>query len=114
MFASSSLLAGLGLLFFTLESPVHPIIFIIIIGAAVQATYPVSLAMGSELAKGENVGVSVGFVFGVSGMLAAFAPALTGYAADSFGLLASFRLLVILAVLALAVSFFLPGKQLDS
>jgi FSR family fosmidomycin resistance protein-like MFS transporter len=114
MFASSSLLAGLGLLFFTLESPVHPIIFIIIIGAAVQATYPVSLAMGSELAKGENVGVSVGFVFGVSGMLAAFAPALTGYAADSLGLLASFRLLVLLAVLALAVSFFLPGKQLDS
>lgn len=114
MFASSSLLAGLGLLFFTLESSIHPIIFIIIIGAAVQATYPVSLAMGSELAKGDNVGVSVGFVFGVSGVLAAFAPALTGYAADSFGLLASFRLLVILAVLALAVSFFLPGKQLDS
>ena len=114
MFASSSLLAGSGLLFFTLESSIHPIIFIIIIGAAVQATYPVSLAMGSELAKGDNVGVSVGFVFGVSGVLAAFAPALTGYAADSFGLLASFRLLVILAVLALAVSFFLPGKQLDS
>ena len=114
LFASSSLLAGLGLWFFTIESSIPLIIFVIIIGAAVQATYPVSLAMGSEFAKGENVGVSVGFVFGVSGVMASFAPALTGYAADSFGLLASFRLLVILAVLALAVSFFLPARRLDS
>jgi FSR family fosmidomycin resistance protein-like MFS transporter len=114
LFASSSLLAGLGLWFFTIESSIPLIIFVIIIGAAVQATYPVSLAMGSEFAKGENVGVSVGFVFGMSGVMASFAPALIGYAADSFGLLASFRLLVILAVLALAVSFFLPARRHDS
>ena len=114
LFATSSLLAGIGLLFFTIESVVPSIIFVILIGAAVQATYPVSLAMGSELAKGENVGVSVGFVFGMSGVMASFAPALTGYAADSIGLQASLRLLVILAVLALAVSFFLPGRRLDS
>jgi FSR family fosmidomycin resistance protein-like MFS transporter len=114
LFASSSLLAALGLWFFTLESNVPSIIFVIIIGAAVQATYPVSLAMGSELAKGENVGVSVGFVFGISGVMASIAPALTGYAADSFGLQVSLRLLVILAVLALSVSFFLPSRQPDS
>jgi MFS family permease len=114
LFAASSLLAGLGLLFFTIESVVPSIIFVILIGAAVQATYPVSLAMGSELAKGENIGVSVGFVFGMSGVMASFAPALIGYAADSIGLQASFQLLVILAVLALAVSFFLPARRLDS
>ena len=114
LFAVSSLLAGIGLLFFTIESTVPSIIFVILIGAAVQATYPVSLAMGSELAKGENVGVSVGFVFGMSGVMASFAPALTGYAADSIGLQASFQLLVILAALALVASFFLPDRRLVS
>jgi FSR family fosmidomycin resistance protein-like MFS transporter len=114
MFASSSLLAGLGLWLFTVESSIPAILWIIIIGSAVQATYPVSLAMGSELAKGENVGVSVGFVFGMSGVMASFAPALIGYAADSYGLEASFRLLVILAVLSLGVSIFLLGRRFGS
>lgn len=113
LFAASSLLAGFGLLLFTIESNIPTIIFIIIIGAAVQATFPVALAMGSEIARGETVGASVGFVFGVSGVLASFAPVLTGYAADLFGLQASFRLLVVLAVLSFGVSFFLLGRRLE-
>ncbi len=112
LFAASSVLAGVGLLLFTVESNIPSIIFIVIIGAAATATFPVALAMGSEIARGESVGVSVGFVFGVSGVLASFAPALTGYAADSFGLQTSFRLLVVLAIFSLGVSFFLPGKRL--
>jgi len=89
------------------------IIFTVIIGASATATFPVALAMGSEIAKPGTVGASVGFVFGVSGVLASFAPALTGFAADSFGLQTSFRLLVVLAVLSLCVSFFLPSKRLE-
>ncbi len=114
LFAASSLLVGVGLLLFTVESNVPSIIFIVIIGAAATATFPVALAMGSEIARGESVGVNVGFVFGVSGVLASFAPALTGYAADAFDLQTSFRLLVVLAVLSLGVSFFLPGRRPES
>jgi len=111
LFATSSLLAGIGLLLFTVESTIPSIIFIVIIGFAVQATYPVAMAMGSELARGETVGASVGFVFGVSSVMASFSSAVTGYAADLFGLQASFRLLVVLLFLSLGVSFMLPGRR---
>lgn len=114
LFATSSLLTGVGLLFFTTENNMPSIIFIVMIGAAVQAAYPVVLAMGSEIAVSGTVGASVGFLLGVSGVLASFTPALIGYAADSFGLQISFRLLIILAVLSFSVSFFLPGKRLES
>lgn len=109
----SSLLTGAALLFFTFESNIPSIVFIVIIGAATQATFPVSLAMGSEIARPETVGASVGFVFGLSGVLASFTPALIGYTADSFGLQSSFRLLVVLAALSFSVSFLLPGKRLE-
>ena len=114
LFASSSLLISVGLVLISINGDIPSIVFIVIIGVAAQATYPVALAMGSEIAKGENVGASVGFVFGVSGVLASVSPALVGYAADSFGLQISFRLLAILGVLSLGVSFFLPAKRLDS
>ena len=111
LFSTSSLLVGAGLLLFSSETAIPSIIPIMIIGAAATATFPVALAMGSAIAKPETVGASVGFVFGVSAVLSSFTPALTGYTADSFGLQFSFRLLVVLAILSFAVSFFLPGKQ---
>jgi len=111
LFATSSILAGVALSLFTLETNIPPIVLIVIIGAAATATFPVALAMGSHLAQGESVGMSVGLVFGASGVLSSFSPALTGYAADSFGLQMSFRLLVVLAVCSLVVSFFLPAKS---
>jgi FSR family fosmidomycin resistance protein-like MFS transporter len=114
VFTTSALLASAGLLLFSIDSNFPPIMLIIIIGAATQARFPVTLAMGSEIAKPESVGVSVGFVFGLSGVLASFTPAITGYAADSLGLQTSFLLLVVLAVLSLIVSFFLPKRQLKS
>ena len=72
---------------------------------------PVALAMGSEIAKPESVGTSVGFVFGFSGVLASFIPALTGYGADLYGLNTFFRLLVVIAGLAFIGAMFLPGKR---
>jgi len=113
LFATSSLLAGGGVLMFTFDNNIPSILFIIMVGAATTATFPVALAMGSEIATGETVGATVGFVFGVSGVLASFVPALTGYMADSLGLQTSFRLLVILAVLSFAVSFFLPSRRFE-
>jgi len=43
--------------------------------------------------------------------MASFSSAVTGYAADLFGLQASFRLLVVLLFLSLGVSFMLPGRR---
>ena len=114
LFAASAVLASAGLLLFTIESKIPSILLIVIIGAAAQARFPVTLAMGSEIAKPESVGVSVGFVFGLSGVMASITPALTGYAADSLGLQTSFLLLVVFAVLSLIISFFLPKRQFES
>lgn len=113
LFAVSALLLGTGIWFLTIDPILPSIIFIVIIGAASTATFPVALAMGSEIAKPESVGVSVGFVFGFSAVLASFTPALTGYGADLYGLNVSFRLLVVIAGLALCGAFFLPGKKLE-
>lgn len=112
LLAASSLLVGIGLFMFTFENNIPSVLFIIIIGAAATATFPVALAMGSDIAKGETVGLSVGLVFGISGVLSSFSPALTGYIADLLSLQASFRLLTILAVLSFGVTFFLPGRWL--
>ncbi|MEM7336982.1 MAG: MFS transporter, partial [Chloroflexota bacterium] len=114
LFGASSLLASLGLFLFTSGTFLPVVVTIALIGVAATATFPVTLAMASEIAKGNNVGASVGFVFGVSGVLSSFAPALTGYTADSLGLLQSFRLLIVLAGLAFVVAFFLPKQKLEA
>ena len=106
---ADSLLLGGALLLLATGSNGLMLLIVSLIGSAATSTFPVTLAMGSELAKGENVGASVGFVFGLSGVLSAFSPALTGYLADSFGLQQSFLLLVALAALSFGLALFLPA-----
>ena len=67
--------------------------------------------IGSEIAKDNRVGISVGFIFGCSSTLSAFTPILTGYMADLFGLNLAFQMLVVFAVLAAILSCTLPGKR---
>ncbi|MEM7344301.1 MAG: MFS transporter [Chloroflexota bacterium] len=107
----TSILTGVAILLFTMDSGLPSLIFIIIVGMAGTATFPVSLAMASDVSDGKNVGANVGFVFGASGVLGAFIPAITGYAADNWGLQLSFRLLVIVAVASLVMALFLPGHK---
>jgi MFS family permease len=82
----------------------------IVIGFFVAALFPVSLAMGSDVARGNQVGLSVGVVFGLSSTLSAFTPALMGYAADLVGLSRSFSLLIAIAFLGAILSLALPTK----
>jgi FSR family fosmidomycin resistance protein-like MFS transporter len=111
LFSVSAFSAGAALWLLSLPQ-VPPIIPIVFIGAAATGTFPVVLAMGSELAVG-NVGFSVGFVLGLSGVFGAFAPALTGYVADARGLTTAFQMLIFFAFAALLAAQTLPGKKRD-
>ena len=111
LYVASALVAAVGLLLFTTEWEISPLLPVILIGSAVMATFPPTLAMASDIAKGGNVGMSVGVVFGTSRALAAFTPALTGYMADQLGLRASLQWLIIFAIGAFFLAFLLPKKK---
>ncbi|MEM8863049.1 MAG: MFS transporter [Chloroflexota bacterium] len=113
-FAACAVLAGVFLLLFTLNVGPYPFIFVILFGAAVVVLFPVTLAMGGELAKGELVGLKVGFVFGVSALMSAVTPPLTGWLADQFGLQQSLQMLTIFAVILFFTALLLPRRKQSS
>ncbi len=102
---------GVSLFAFTLSSGVMLIVWTAVIGCFVFALFPVSLAMGSEIAKDNRVGISVGVIFGMSGTLSAITPIFSGYVADQFGLNFAFKLLVIFAILAAVLALKCPGRR---
>jgi FSR family fosmidomycin resistance protein-like MFS transporter len=82
----------------------HPMIGITLAMAAIFATFPVTLAMASDYTDGEP-GFQIGFVFGVSGVLGAFAPAITGRLADALSLAQAFQLLAVFAAAGAVVAW---------
>ncbi|MEM7134716.1 MAG: MFS transporter [Chloroflexota bacterium] len=114
LYVICALVAGTGLFLFTSNVELPLLFSVVLIGAAVMATFPSTLAMASDLVKGSHVGMSVGIVFGTSRAMAALTPALTGYMADQFGLRISLQWLIVFAVAALILAFRLPGSQADS
>ncbi len=111
IFFACSVGAGLGLVLSTLADGTVLVLGAAVVAFSVYALFPVALALASEIARGEHVGVSVGFVFGLSATLAAFTPILTGYVADLVGLGRAFQLLVFLAAGAAVMSVSLPGRR---
>lgn len=111
IFLVCSLGTGLAMFAFTLSSGLVMIAWTVVVGFFIFALFPVSLAIGSEIAKDNRVGISVGFIFGCSSTLSAFTPLLTGYMADLFGLNLAFQLLVVFAVLAAVLACTLPAKR---
>ena len=115
LYALSALAAAIGLFLFTSDMEgLPPLLPIVLIGAAVMATFPPTLAMASDIAKGNNVGMSVGIVFGASRAMAALTPVLTGYLADQFGLRVSLQWLIVFAAVAFVLAFLLPSGQTKS
>lgn len=104
IFIVSPLIAGSALLAMTLVKGWLAVPFILMIGAAITATFPVILTMASVLASGANVGISVGVAFGISTTLASATPLLTGFLADRFGLTTAFQLLLVLPLLAVMMA----------
>jgi FSR family fosmidomycin resistance protein-like MFS transporter len=111
LFFACSVGAGLGLLVSTLSNGTMVLLGAAMVAFSVYALFPVSLAMASEMAKGAQVGASVGFLFGLSATAAAFTPILTGYVADLVGLSFAFQLLVLLAAAAAVMSVSLPRRR---
>ncbi len=111
IFFMCAVATGLGLWAFTRSTGPMVVVWTIVIGFFVAALFPVSLAMGSDVAKGNQVGLSVGVIFGLSSTLSAFTPALMGYVADLVGLSRSFSLLIAIAFLGAVLSLALPTKD---
>jgi cyanate permease len=111
LFFICAVATALGLWAFTRSTGPLMIVWTIVIGFFVAALFPVSLAMGSDVARGNQVGLSVGVVFGLSSTLSAFTPALMGYVADLVGLSRSFSLLIAIAFLGAILSLALPTKD---
>lgn len=111
IFSVCAVATGLGLFAFTFTSGMLMVICTAVVGFFVFALFPVSLAIGSDIAQDNRVGMSVGIIFGLSSTLSAFTPIFTGYMADLFGLNLAFKLLVVFALLAACLSLTLPGKK---
>jgi FSR family fosmidomycin resistance protein-like MFS transporter len=106
--AISALVTGSAIVLFSAESPLPLLIPVVLLGVAVAATFPVSLAMAGDMAGSDDVGMNVGIVFGLSTVLAAVTPLATGYAADIVGLRQALQWLVVLPAAAFLVSLLLP------
>ena len=111
IFLVCSLGTGVAMFAFTLSSGITMIAWTVVVGFFIFSLFPVSLAIGSEIAKDDRVGISVGFIFGCSSTLSAFTPILTGYMGDLFGLNLAFKILVIFAACAAVLSCTLPGRK---
>ncbi len=111
IFFVCAMATAVSLFAFTLSSGIMLIVWTAVIGFFVFALFPVSLAMGSEIAKDNRVGMSVGIIFGASSTMSAVTPVLSGYVGDRLGLNFSFQLLVIFAVLAALLSLGFPRRQ---
>jgi FSR family fosmidomycin resistance protein-like MFS transporter len=111
IFLVCALGTGAAMFAFTLSSGLVMVAWTVVVGFFIFALFPVSLTVGSEIAKDDRVGISVGFIFGCSSTLSAVTPILTGYMADLFGLNLAFKILVIFAALAAAFSCALPGRK---
>ena len=76
----------------------------------VFSMFPVSLAMGSDLAGVERTGIGVGIIFGISGLSGAAVQPVVGGIADRTGLQVALSLLIVVAVLSALCSLSLPGR----
>jgi FSR family fosmidomycin resistance protein-like MFS transporter len=110
IFLVASVGTSLGLVLFTASAGFMLVLGAVLVGFFIFTLFPVSLAMGSEVATGDRVGVSVGLVFGVSSTFSALTPIVTGYVADLFGLTLAFQLLIALALGAAFLSLSLPAR----
>ncbi|MEM8531972.1 MAG: MFS transporter [Chloroflexota bacterium] len=106
VFQWCAFITGLGLLLFVLAIDTKPLIILAIalFGIGTAATFPVALAIASQTALNQQVGLAVGLVFGLSGTLAAFAPPLIGLISDWFSMDIAFGSLLLLPVLSWILS----------
>jgi MFS transporter, FSR family, fosmidomycin resistance protein len=109
LFGSMTILPPLLLLFHTLHPPASTVV-IFLVGAAVIATFSVTVVMGQEYLPG-RIGVASGVTLGLSIGLGGLGAPLLGLVADAFGLDTTLYVIAILPLGALALTFTLPPPR---
>jgi FSR family fosmidomycin resistance protein-like MFS transporter len=95
---------------FLVSGPVLAVVFAALAGAATIATFAVTIVMGQEYLPG-RLGVSAGVTIGLSIGLGGVGAPLLGLLADAHGLRAVFEVVAVLPVLAVALTYALPGPR---
>lgn len=86
--------------------------FSLAVGFCLGLLVPVCLIYAAELAVGERVGTAVGIMWGFSMAMGSLAPLWVGHLRDVFpDFRMAFMSLVLVAVLGIVLSFFLPGRK---
>jgi MFS transporter, FSR family, fosmidomycin resistance protein len=109
LFGSMTLLPPLILLFHALSPPASTI-EIFFVGAAVIATFSVTVVMGQEYLPG-RIGTASGVTLGLSIGLGGLGAPVLGLVADRFGLDTTLYVLTLLPLGALALTFMLPPAR---
>ena len=94
---------------FLVSGPVLAVAFAALAGAVTIATFAVTIVMGQEYLPG-RLGVAAGVTIGLSIGLGGVGAPLLGLIADAHGLHAVFDVLVVLPLLALALTWTLPRQ----
>jgi len=113
VFFVASLATTAGLILFAVSSGWLLLVAVAIVAFFVFSMFPVSLAMGSELAGVERTGIGVGIVFGISGLSGAAVQPIVGAVADRSNLHVGLSLLIVAAVTAAVLSLKLPTGDRD-
>jgi len=109
LFGSMTILPPLLLVFHTLRPPASTVL-LFLIGAAVIATFSVTVVMGQEYLPG-RIGVASGVTLGLSIGLGGLGAPVLGLVADAFGLDTTLYVIAILPLAALAITFTLPPPR---
>jgi MFS transporter, FSR family, fosmidomycin resistance protein len=109
LFGSMSVLPALLLLFHALDPPASTI-ELFFLGAAVIATFSVTVVMGQEYLPG-RIGTASGMTLGLAIGLGGIGAPVLGVVADSFGLNTTLYVLALLPLGALALTFTLPPPR---
>jgi MFS transporter, FSR family, fosmidomycin resistance protein len=109
LFGSMTILPPLLLVFHELRPPASTVL-IFLVGAAVIATFSVTVVMGQEYLPG-RIGVASGVTLGLSIGLGGLGAPVLGLVADAFGLDATLYVIAALPLAALAITFTLPPPR---
>ena len=114
VFLAASLGASASIALFAVSDGTLALVAVASVSFFVFSLFPVALAMASEIAGAERTGAAAGIVFGISGLSSAVIPAIVGAIADVTDLHTALSMLVVVSLLAAALSLVLPDKIIDA
>ncbi|MGI9612251.1 MAG: MFS transporter [Acidimicrobiales bacterium] len=111
VFFVASVATSISLALFAVSGGWLVLVAVAAVAFFVFSMFPVSLAMGSDLAGVERTGIGVGIIFGVSGLSGAAVQPIVGGIADRTGLQVALSLLMVFAVASALSALTLPADR---